>query len=299
MDHWKLRNISGIRQGCPLSCLIFLIAAEILACKLRSETSIHGFKVNNKCTKIAQLATLFLKYKDVKKALSLVKEFAKISGLKLNKDKMEGIYLGLNNNKHNNFAGIKWVDMVKSLGVYFGRKSKVCSNLCWEEKITSIDLLIKNWKKRKLTLLCKSTIIQNVIIPKISYIASVQSISKQQIKQLEKIIYEYISDGKTDKVKRDVMIGNFIDCGLRIRDIDTHIDMLRISWIKRIKEGEEANWKAIPRFYFDKFGKDLLIFKMNTNNINLLPMTDEVPDYYRCIVILVQIEKRNQSSKDI
>ena len=92
----------GIRQGCPLSCLIFVIAAEILACKIRSNNEIYGVKIKNKNIKISQLAddtTLFSKYVDVKKLLKLVENFGDISGLKLNKEKTEGIYLGQNKKK--------------------------------------------------------------------------------------------------------------------------------------------------------------------------------------------------------
>jgi hypothetical protein len=60
-------NIScGIRQGCPLSALIFIIVAEILAIKIRSSKDIHGITVKNdnvinklKITQLADDTTLF------------------------------------------------------------------------------------------------------------------------------------------------------------------------------------------------------------------------------------------------
>lgn len=106
----------GIRQGYPLSCLIFVIAAEILATKLISEVTIEGVKINNKHVKIVQLAddtTLFWKYDEIHKALNLVKQFGEVSGLKLNKEKTEGILLGRNKKKPRYYAGINWVDKVK------------------------------------------------------------------------------------------------------------------------------------------------------------------------------------------
>ena len=35
----------GIRQGCPLSALIFVIAVEILAIKIRTNDDIGGFEI--------------------------------------------------------------------------------------------------------------------------------------------------------------------------------------------------------------------------------------------------------------
>ena len=58
----------GIIQGCPLSVLIFVIAVEILAIKIRTANSLRGFEIKidreKHCLNILQLAddaTLFRK----------------------------------------------------------------------------------------------------------------------------------------------------------------------------------------------------------------------------------------------
>ena len=80
----------GIRQGCPCSALIFIIASEILACKIRQESTIKGFciKIDGKThsLKISQLAddmTLFLQSKtEITHALNIIEIFGSLSGLK-------------------------------------------------------------------------------------------------------------------------------------------------------------------------------------------------------------------------
>ena len=93
-------NISrGIRQGCPLSALLFVIVAEIMAIKIRSLQNIQGIEVKSQTTphfiKICQLAddtTLFLKDEnDIIESLRIVDEFGMFSGLKLNRSKTEGM----------------------------------------------------------------------------------------------------------------------------------------------------------------------------------------------------------------
>ena len=93
----------GIRQGCPPSPLLFIVAVEILTIKTRNNPEIRGIHINennpesrqNHTTKIKQFAddtTLTMKNEnDIKVAISTVEEFQEFSGLKLNRHKSEGI----------------------------------------------------------------------------------------------------------------------------------------------------------------------------------------------------------------
>ena len=88
----------GIRQGCPLSSLLFLIVVEILAQAIRNDNDIEGFKVKKKTIKITQLADDMQVYigrdKSLARVLNLIDEYGKYAGLKLNRDKTEGLKLG-------------------------------------------------------------------------------------------------------------------------------------------------------------------------------------------------------------
>ena len=87
----------GIRQGCPISALLFLIPAELIAIIIRNSSEVHGLTVNEKCIKLCQLAdntTLFLTdMPSVRKSLQLFEEFYRYAGLKLNKNKTEAIII--------------------------------------------------------------------------------------------------------------------------------------------------------------------------------------------------------------
>ena len=136
--------LRGIRQGCPCSALIFVIAVEILACKIRQDNSLKGFsiKIDGKehCLKISQLAddtTLFLQSKtEITLALNILEIFGTLSGLKLNRAKTEGIWLGALKHCRDKYENINWTDKpVKSLGIYFGRNTSECKTLNFTKNI--------------------------------------------------------------------------------------------------------------------------------------------------------------------
>ena len=88
----------GVRQGDSLSPYLFVTAVETLAIAVRNEDSIKGIEINDLETKLLQFAddtTAVLSDLHSADALfSLLKEFEKVSGLKLNVKKTEAMWIG-------------------------------------------------------------------------------------------------------------------------------------------------------------------------------------------------------------
>ena len=87
-----------LRQGCPLSGVLFVLGIELFSKTLKKDPTIRGIKVNKceiKVTQYADDTTVFVRDLDsVNSLLHLLNEFHTCSGLEMNTTKTEAMWLG-------------------------------------------------------------------------------------------------------------------------------------------------------------------------------------------------------------
>ena len=90
-----------IRQGCPLSCILFVIAVETLANSIRNDQLIEGINIikgrEYKVFKFADDTSCFINgFNSIQKLFQKLKLFYNKNclGLELNKSKMEAMWAG-------------------------------------------------------------------------------------------------------------------------------------------------------------------------------------------------------------
>ena len=81
--------VSGTKQGCPLSPLLFNIVLKVLATTIREEKEIKGIQIRKEEVKLSLFAHDMILYienpKDsIRKLLELISEFTKVVGYKIN-----------------------------------------------------------------------------------------------------------------------------------------------------------------------------------------------------------------------
>ena len=109
----------GVRQGCPLSGLLFVLGIELLNLAIQTNSNIKGIKVGDeeiKNTLYADETTLFVKdLESVQELLEMLEKFRRCSGLELNKSKTEAMWLGSWAGRKDKPFGFRWPDLRYSL----------------------------------------------------------------------------------------------------------------------------------------------------------------------------------------
>ena len=112
---------------------------------------------------------------------------------------------------------------------------------------------------------------KSLIFAKIVFVSFLTNIPKLIVKNLIKLKNDFLWDGKPPKVKHSAMIGSYEKGGLKDIDIERRIKALRLSWVRRLYDETDHEWKLIPKFYSEKFSTNLFFPNLKININNKLP----------------------------
>ena len=252
----------GVRQGCPLSSYLFILCAEILGSTVRKDNEIGGITILCTECKLSQYAddtTMILDGSQFSfsRTLYLLDASALISSLKVNYNKTEV----LGSSKNSNAAllsnkPITWAERkVYALGVWFSTEEKNSSYDNFSEKIERIKNILNSWSVRKLTLLGKITIIKSLAVSQIVHVLSSLPTHQRALKEINSLLYDFLWDKKGDKIKRVEMINDYDKGGLKMIDVQSFNESLKMKWIQGyLNNDNQGKWKLFVDYYLQKHG---------------------------------------------
>ena len=297
--HFNLSR--GVRQGCPLSGILFVIGVEILSNAIKRSKEIEGIQIDpNKSIKVTQYAddtTVFVKdIRSVHELFDLLQQFENCSGLRINQSKSEMLWLGSLRQRKDSILKLKLSDDVYALGVYFSYDEELATKRNFFEKLPKLKKILNIWSSRDISIYGRVNIVKTLALSKLTFICSVLDTPKGFTDEVNNIIFDYIWRYKNPKLKKTTIIKNKKDGGLNMVDFTLFDNALKIVWVKRLCANDERPWKFIPLSLLSNVGGSFL-FQCNYN-FQHLPLNETLPKFYRDIIFHWQkIKNTNPKTK--
>ena len=141
------------------------------------------------------------------------------------------------------------------LGIIFSINLQEMIDINYSKAYREIKNVLIQWSKRKLTPYGKITIIKSLAMAKMNhYIMSLPNPSYHFLKDLNRLFYNFVWNNKIDRVKRTVAIKPYKQGGLKMIDIFSFINALKITWIRRSIQ-KESKWLSLLYHMYPKLQK--------------------------------------------
>ena len=141
----------------------------------------------------------------VRESLSRLDSFAAISGLRINYEKKEALWIGssrLQRRVTPGFQHTMWpANKVKALGVWFSTIKGESLRWNYEEKKERICRLVDIWQFRRLTPLGKLTVIKSLLASQLVYILSPPPSPHHFLKEIKDVLCKFLWNANTIRSK--------------------------------------------------------------------------------------------------
>ena len=268
----KIMLERSCRQGDPLSPYIFLIVIECALEIIRNNSNIRGVKVGENEYKISAYADDILCFLDgsINSCRALFDDlgvFAKYSGLKPNIAKTQAFWAGSHHQygqeMNANFE-FKWTTQLKVLGVSFSNDDSQTYDENFESKLRSIQAIMCSWRRRYLTVRGRIVVVKSLLLPKLTHVlTSLPNPPLDFIKRLKTEMFHFIWGGKVDRLRRLSICKPYFKGGLAMVEIDTYIDALKATWIRREIKSNHS-WISL---FQHSIAKDRYFWEMNSSSL--------------------------------
>ena len=106
-------------------------------------------------------------------------------------------------------------------------------------------------------------VFKSLIGSKPVYIATMKSLPQDVLDELQRMLKEFLWQGKQVKIKRSTMIGSCEKGGLKDVDFESKFQSLRIIWVRKILDKANSHpWMAVPNTVLQDF-RGVNIFHTN------------------------------------
>ena len=231
----RIPLLRGVRQGCPLSPLLYVLVIEILALQLRANPNIVGFTVGGE--KIISLhyaddTVITIKqnrcFKEVYKELTA---YESATGAKVNTTKTKGLWTGRWRGSTHSPLGYAWTSgNVENLGLFFGNDRP--AHHTFEKILPKIIRSLNYWRRFHLNKLSRARIIEIFHASQLWYAARFYPIPAPIQQQVQHAFTHYINwPHHVHTVSQQELFKLRPHGGIKLLHIQTKSQASKASWI--------------------------------------------------------------------
>ncbi|XP_064471477.1 uncharacterized protein LOC135385841 [Ornithodoros turicata] len=226
---------SSVRQGCPLSPLLFDLYLEPLCRRVIRLNDIHGFELAGTVIKVAayadDLAFLVKDKPSVVNVMEQVDLFGQASGARVNKDQSLGVWCGHWATTPGAFCGIPWQEQnPRYLGVPLQETRNPSRML--SQRLDNIRKHAFIWRKKDLSIFQRATVCNVFLAAKLVYLLQVLQCPRKVVHACHRIFATTIWCSTFERMRRDYLFRKLRDGGLGLQHLFVKQLVMRLWFIR-------------------------------------------------------------------
>ncbi|KAF1319929.1 reverse transcriptase, partial [Globisporangium splendens] len=278
----KYNVTSGIRQGCPLAPLLFILALEVLYRKIEESDEIRGVELQAAgcATEVriggyADDTTIYLSDpKDISAVFAILDKYGAASGLRVNRYK--SAVLPLNKEYSSTEESVSDIHVLQReehcryLGIQVGQTPSNASN--WSKCIQALRVRLRLARLKTHSVAQRAAIASAVIIPKVLYVARHSWPSTAIVNQLHDLVKQFVWGSRSGKpakpwMKEEQAELKKMNGGLAVPNIRTELMTMSATAVSK--------W-AITTSHIDQVIGEILLHNTRASSTYITPL-DAIP----------------------
>ena len=228
----------SVRQGCPLSAILYTLCLENFLESVRKDPTITGTNIpgnlNKKLKAYADDTTFFPKNPtSIRNIIDKFKEYGLGSGAKINIEKSKCMEIGSTTQNKTHNLDIEWVRELKILGITY-RQTNRRINKDWAGIIHSILQKIHKYQYLQTTIFERAQIANTYLIPKIIYRLKIFTPPPRTVKRFKNLIKRYILQNAKNTISYKTLTLPPTSGGIGLHDITAKLQTTRIRYIQTL-----------------------------------------------------------------
>ena len=276
----------GVRQGCPLSPLLYVLVSEVLAVNIRTNPRVTGLSLPGAAQPLSPISqyaddtSLIVTTDDaIVACFESYAVFENGSGAKLNQSKSKGLWLGPWSGRQDPPVALDWTSIkIKVLGVFLGPGDLEEDN--WRPRILAVENVLSSWRQRALSFKGRALVINTLALSRVWYVASLIHMPPWVLSELYKLVFGFFWKGKRDLVSRSVVVQPLCFGGFSVVDVKLKVWSLVAQWIRRL--ASLSSWVSFLDFWC------FSVYNESTLSVLSRPFSHSpiaLPPFYRSLLL--------------